>query len=67
MTYFLFIRTLSVITFSTPYGVHLPIPEPTRSFRVYVLANAIRGGLNNSYYRANPWIWDVAGEAKYVG
>jgi hypothetical protein len=65
MTYFIFIRTLSVITFSTPYGVHLPIPEPTRTFRIGVLHNALPA-LVNSYYHANRWIWDVAGEA-HVG
>jgi hypothetical protein len=66
MTWFLFLRTLSVITFSTRYGVHLPIPEPTRSIRVMALANAIQGGLNGPYFAANHWIWDVEGEA-HVG
>jgi len=63
MTWFLFIRTLSIITFSTRYGVHLSIPEPTRSIRIDALHNAILGGLNGPYYATNKWIWDVEGEA----
>jgi hypothetical protein len=61
MTFFIFIRTLSVLTFSTPYGVNYPIPEPTRTLRALMLDAAIRGGLNNSYFRSNRWIWEVYG------
>jgi hypothetical protein len=62
MTHFLWLRTLCVTTFTTAYGKPLPIPEYTRSYRIYVLHNVLNRNAFTPYFHANPWIWDVRGD-----